>query len=113
MKGNTRDDDGGKPGGPPGDKSPDDLTNDEISLFGDLKRGGMPRRDFLKAVSGAGAGVLLLRAAPELRRRNRFAYWFLQVRRTLLLPSSPHVELLPDQSEDLNGVVRHTSNLLL
>src|SRR5688572_11562352 len=48
------------------DDSPDGgPTEDEQYLFDDLRRGGMPRRDFLKAVSGAGAGVFGLQLLTE------------------------------------------------
>lgn len=65
MNGKACDDDGEKPGCPPGDNGTDGFTDDEISLFGELKRGGMPRRDFLKAVSNAGAGVFGLQLLAE------------------------------------------------
>lgn len=45
----------------------DGASEDEQYLMDDLRRGGMPRRDFLKAVSGAGAGVLGIQLLAEER----------------------------------------------
>jgi xanthine dehydrogenase YagT iron-sulfur-binding subunit len=61
MKGNARDDENA----PPGDIGGIELSDDEAQLMGELNRGGMPRRDFLKAMSGAGAGVFGLQLMAE------------------------------------------------
>jgi len=46
---------------------PDDLSEDESALFADLARGGIARRDFLKLVSGTGAGVFGMQLLAEQR----------------------------------------------
>jgi xanthine dehydrogenase YagT iron-sulfur-binding subunit len=51
------------PQGPDFKKDP--LTEDESALFGELANGGVPRRDFLKMLSGAGAGVFGMQLLTE------------------------------------------------
>jgi len=43
----------------------DPLSEDESALFGELANGGVPRRDFLKMLSGAGAGVFGMQLLTE------------------------------------------------
>lgn len=51
--------------GRPGQADEAALSDDETALFNELARGGIPRRDFLKLVSGAGAGIFGLQLVAE------------------------------------------------
>ncbi len=52
---------------PSQDPQTPDLSDDESALLADLARGGIHRRDFLKLVSGTGAGVFGMQLLAEQR----------------------------------------------
>lgn len=55
--------------GPDG-AQPDSLSEDELKLAEELQKAGVPRRDFMKMMGGAGAGIL---AAQILTERQVYA----------------------------------------
>lgn len=46
-------------------KPPEPLSDDEVALFNELTRGGLQRRDFIKLMTGAGAGIFGLQLLAE------------------------------------------------